>query len=88
MIDFNLNDTVWVQLTEFGLAEHKRGHEVAFGEVGSYKPPPTDEDGWSKWQLWELIGMFGGVMRIGFNSPFETTIRLDLDASLEAKDGI
>ena len=68
MVDFNLNDTVWVQLTDFGLAELEREHEVLYGKLGmaSYKPPRTNEDGWSKWQLWELMNTFGGVMRIGF----------------------
>ena len=88
MIEFNLNDTVWVQLTKIGLAEHKKQYKDLYGNVFNYEPPRTDEDGWSKWQLWQLMNAFGETMKIGLRSPLATTIRLDIDTSLEAKDGI
>ena len=78
MIEFNLNDTVWVQLTKIGLAEHKKQYKDLYGNIFNYEPPRTDEDGWSKWQLWELMNTFGGAMKLGLESPMIKTICLDV----------
>lgn len=75
--EFNLNDYVWVKLTDAGRVAHRNHWErLSFGTVHDYKP--VDEiDGWSRWQLWELMQVFGGSLYNGCNVPFETTIRME-----------
>lgn len=77
MIEVNLNDTVWIQLTDRGRAYLKsKKLQEAFPLEKIYKPK-EDEDGWSKWQLWTLFSRFGSITNIGFGVPFKTTIRID-----------
>ena len=79
MTEFNINDTVMVRLTEYGKEKHRESHEKFYKELGmnvEYTAPKEDEDGWSKWQLWDLMSEFGKYISLGGRVPFETTIRL------------
>ena len=79
MIEFNLNQSVEVQLTERGRNILQENHDklyFAFDNKYPYRPPVEDENGWSKWQLWCLMREFGDHVHIGFDPPFKTTIRL------------
>lgn len=79
MIDFNVNDYVHVKLTEVGIDELKRQHaelKEAFPKLGDFTLPKTDEDGWSKWQMHDLMNRFGGLCRPTMNVPFETNIKI------------
>jgi hypothetical protein len=42
----------------------------------TYRPPEEDAEGWSKWQLWSLMSLFGPCMHMGCDVPFETDMRL------------
>lgn len=53
MESINLNDHVWVRLTSQGLS-----HARSFYNDPDYDPE-ADEQGWSRWQMWVLIGVFG-----------------------------
>lgn len=75
-IEFNLNDYVYVQLTESGINELRRQHRDD-RIPHKFIPPKTDKDGWSKWQLHDLMERFGHLSNLGFTSPFNTTIRLE-----------
>jgi len=80
-IEFNLNDEVLVKLTDRGKWILRRNYEVVPGMVklcGEYKEPDTDEEGWSKFQMHELMKEFGSSMGAenSFNLPIETTIKL------------
>jgi len=55
MIDLNLNQTVFVKLTKFG-------RDIALRDD---KTRPEDLNGYSKWQLWELMGTFGQWAYLG-----------------------
>ena len=80
MTEFNINNTVMVRLTEYGKAKHRESREKFYKQLGmnvEYTAPKEDEDGWSKWQLWELMSEFGKYISLGGRVPFETTIRLD-----------
>ena len=64
IIKFNTNDYVLVRLTDYGRTVHKQYHDDCQEHLTSkaqfaYKPPVEDEHGWSRWQLWELISIFG-----------------------------
>ena len=79
MTEFNINDTVMVRLTDYGKAKHRESHEKFYKQLGmnvEYMAPKEDEDGWSKWQLWDLMSEFGQHISLGGRVPFETTIRL------------
>ncbi|ESA37738.1 hypothetical protein N836_35795 [Leptolyngbya sp. Heron Island J] len=54
----NLSDRVWVRLTPQGL-QHLR----QYYNDPSYMPD-TDKQGWSSWQLWVLIGLFGELCKL------------------------
>ena len=77
---FNLNDYVYVQLSDKGFDMHR-----AFWEPfsnGNYCPPKVSACGlWSKFQMHELMHVFGPACWIGSNMPFVTTeIFLESDA--------
>lgn len=76
-VEFNVNDKVWVQVTETGHGIARRQYQ----ELGlEYKPKQEDADGWSEWQLHELMWHFGPGMGVPtFDPPIRTGIRLRKD---------
>ena len=75
---FNINSHVWVKLTDKGRAIHKQKWEQVHASLGwDYRPVEEDADGWSEWQLWCLMELFGEHCHNGMNIPFETTIKLE-----------
>ncbi len=82
MIKFNINHKVKVKLTEEGRKILKAEGEVLikiypdmkeFAEL-NYMLPEIDEDGYSTYQLWDLMKTFGDHMYNGCSVPFETEI--------------
>ena len=75
---FNINETVYVKLTDVGKAELKRQHDElrkSFPKLGEDIPIKEDEFGWSKWQLWTLMSHLGHLCNMGaIQLPFETNI--------------
>lgn len=73
----NLNEPVYVKLTDAGRALHKKNHEENF-RVARKRPdyilPEEDENGISKWQLWHLFHEFGIEIFMGADLPFATDI--------------
>ena len=72
-MNFNVNDYVRVRLTQVGrdhLARIKR------------PPPDEDESGWSRWQLWDLMHVFGARCFNGCSIPFETSIEIETQQQL------
>ncbi len=80
MIEFNVNDYVFVKLTKAGVMELRRQFEELRHTYplirGTFSEPKTDKDGWSKRQLHSLMYYFGHMMHPGSQIPFETDIRL------------
>ncbi|HQS59767.1 MAG: hypothetical protein B7Y56_03200 [Gallionellales bacterium 35-53-114] len=90
-MNFNINHTVRVQLTDNGRALHKEEHLNFWGNSGhpkapEYVPPKEDIQGWSEWQLWVLMEAFGSYMQLGFDLPFNPTIELVPDESMNNED--
>ena len=81
MIEFNVNNYVMVKITDEGVAELKRQHaelRKTFPSIsGTFSPPTKDDEGWSKFQMHDLMNRFGHMMSMGGKLPFETTVRLD-----------
>jgi hypothetical protein len=67
---FNINSSVYVRLTEIGRA-------IVRDEGTVYQSDKEEDvEGYTKWQLWELMYLFGRHLYKGCKAPFETTIRL------------
>ena len=82
MIDFNINNNIFVKLTDIGMEELRRQHEEFIKEFPAFacefSPPETDKDGWSKFQMHELMTTFANMVIMGSRLPFEATVRLDI----------
>lgn len=72
---FNINDYVWVRLTDRGREHHKKIWHSIMGDDFPYNPP-QEVNGWSKWQMWVLMRDFGSQIGNGRLLVFETTISL------------
>jgi hypothetical protein len=75
-VSFNLNDIVFVRLTERGrevYREWRRGQHFQFNEV--------DTTGELRFQGWELMQVFGEEMSLGRAPPFE-----GLNIEVQTKD--
>lgn len=78
-MNFNINDSVKVKLTEIGLNEMKRQHnELNFliPNLPDFTPRITDDNGYSTFQMHDLMNRFGHMMVAGLQLPFEPDIKL------------
>jgi hypothetical protein len=75
--NFNINDSVWVRLTQRGRDIDREMHEQLRKIAPSIGPYTSSEkNGWSKWQLYRLMYAFGQDCYMGADLPFETEISL------------
>ena len=78
-LNFNLNQKVKVRLTSSGVEYLKKRHARLF--TRSYSPPKVDKQGYSTWQLWDLMGVFGECLQYPtIDPPFDPDILLILDS--------
>ncbi|MGG3307336.1 hypothetical protein ABER23_07905 [Paenibacillus lautus] len=88
MYQVNLNEYVKVKLTDHGIsilkkerAElNKRFAERGLTGFGEYEPK-VDEDGYTSFQLWDLMQRLGPHISIGCQLPFETNVILNSERS-------
>lgn len=76
---FNINNYVRVKLNDQGRKICKDYHDNLFKNSRmkpEYTPPAEDDDGWSKWQMWELMQKFGPHIYLGGEVPFDTQIEI------------
>lgn len=81
----NLNEKVWIRVTPRGKTIWDE-YEKRWADMLTIEPrplPPVDADGWSEWQLWEVMKTFGQYMVMGLDPPIEMTIQIK-PKSLEA----
>ena len=80
-IDFNLNGYIWIQLTDDG----RKALEQQYKKLGlrAYTPKEEDEDGWSKWQMHDLMNHFGEMMYPRLDPPFKPNIRIETEKETE-----
>ena len=67
-IKFNINHDVLIKLTSYG-------RKILLDKNEKYI---EDNDGWSKWQLWDLMNIFGPYMKMGCNNPFDLSIKFEV----------
>lgn len=89
--EFNVNMNVRVKLTDYGRRLHRENHEALYRNVGAepsrYRAPEEDADGWSTWQLWDLMHEFGKSLWNGARDiPFMLSIQLDAEELLPIED--
>lgn len=84
---FNINHYVKVKLTDVGREELKRQHESfnlqLNGRLGEWKGVVEDSEGYSRWQMWDLMNRFGRMLELGRQCPFDTKIII----CVEGEDG-
>jgi hypothetical protein len=68
--EFNTNDYVWVRL-------QKRGLDAIAADPleAACHAHRKNVNGWTRWQLWQLMSTLGHLCFMGPEPPFETTIR-------------
>ena len=79
-LEFNLNQTVYIKLTDEGRLFLKQKHDqiwIGPWAAHQYIAPREDSEGWSEWQLWDLMSVFGDQFYWGMTKPnnFALTIR-------------
>ena len=82
-LTFNVNSKVLVRLTDRGRELHRRSYQDTIARIPAglaadnpYKPPKENAEGWTDFQLWELMELFGPHIFLGCEQPFESNIRL------------
>lgn len=80
-IDFNINHYVYVRLTPHGKECLRKNYDELRASFGKelpfeFKLPKEDSEGWSKWQMHDLMDELGRYVGMGRDLPFETTIRI------------
>jgi hypothetical protein len=73
--EFNINHDVRVKLTEYGIGKYIQ-HHSKYLRVSEISTPKVDEDGWSKFQLWYLMSIFGEYISMGSPLCFNSNIEL------------
>lgn len=85
-MEFNINSNVKVRLNSEGhriLEEFHHDRLQRLNEAspefewGRYKPPETDKEGYSEFQMWHLMEVFGAHVGMAKRPPFEITIIIE-----------
>jgi len=77
---FNVNEYVRVKLTPKGIQILKNAQEArqkqfpAVRTFETFRMPEVDSEGYTKYQLWDLMDTFGNFVGPGLELPFETEI--------------
>ena len=75
---FNVNHTVRVKLTPIGRSELQRQHDElrkSFPKLGGFTYR-VDDEGYTEFQMWDLMERLGHLCGMGRPVPFETDIQL------------
>jgi len=76
---FNINKVVKVKLTKTGRDEIKRQHEEllkAFPNLNAFKERGIDSEGYTRFQLHDLMYRLGHLCMTGLEPPFEIEIEI------------
>jgi len=75
----NINNTVKVRLNDLGrkiINEHNDKIKLRY-PIFKGSLIETDDKGWSTWQLWELMAIFGPYISLGKDSPIGYEIEIE-----------
>jgi hypothetical protein len=71
---FNINSCVWVKLTPKGRRKLRDERMIAEQLINSSWAPSREKNGYTEFQLWELMHIFGEDLFNGSELSFETEI--------------
>lgn len=72
MQSLNMNCSVKVKLNDKGKDIYYHRHDKYFqSELLKPRFPKVDEDGYSEFQLWDLMKIYGEYMVMGLSTPFD-----------------
>lgn len=85
MKSLNVNAVVEVRLTASGREIINRRHEEFLNSITekarerwkNFTPAEANEDGYSTFQLWNLMNIFGPYIDMAVEPPFETIILIE-----------
>lgn len=76
--DFNLNYYTKVKLSELGKKLLHSQHVELLGKTNiEYREPEVDSEGYTKFQMWNLINKFGKHLHMGYELPFDVNIKIE-----------
>lgn len=89
LMDFNVNNHVWVRMTAFGkeVLSKKIDELKISSKIARIALPIETTEGWSQWQLHELMNWFGEYMVPGGPEPFEMTIKVPMTVTHKVTGG-
>ncbi len=83
LLEFNVNDYIYVKLTEKGYQIwHKSMERYSDTTLEEYKAR-ADADGYVAFQAWCFMNMFGEHMNMGFQTVCETNIKFEVNLDLK-----
>lgn len=82
VVKFDINNFVRVKLTDMGkrILEKDSTRMVFDNRIIKKFEVKEDSDGWSEWQLWDLMATFGEYMHDGCKVPFETEVEIPTES--------
>lgn len=66
-MEMNINEEVWVRLTQGG----KKVYRKHFERLGMKPIPRKEILGWSNFQMWDLMNIFGPHLHMGAKAIFK-----------------
>ena len=87
-VKFNANYQVKVKLYESGINELRRQHEElnkVFPKANLPFSLNTDEQGYTSFQLWDLMARLGHMMSFAHETPFDLNIIITHCEEVKAK---
>lgn len=77
---FNINNYVRVKLNDYGrqilLEQFLERRAIRPDVFREFNLLQEDNEGWSKWQMWNFMNTFGEYVHLGAELPFEAEIEI------------
>ena len=79
MKKFNLNSTIKVRLKPEGvdMFYHRYDDLIEKGLIKERRMPKIDKDGYTEFQMWQFMNLYGEDTWIGMCPPYDTVILID-----------
>jgi len=78
-MQFNVNDTVHIKLTDVGkqILKDRYDEDIKqYPHQSPFRPIDEDSNGFSRWQLWQVMQAFGEHIYSQCDLPFEIVIKI------------
>ena len=85
-VKHNINDSIKVRLTKEGVILYYKYYEdlcermKSYGASYDYMPKlKVDKEGYTEFQMWVFMEMFGQHFHLGIDGPIETTVLIKVE---------